>query len=356
MLAFREVVKRMEGYVPGEQPQEKGFIKLNTNENPYSPPPEVLKALREKVTPERLALYPPPLSDQLRFKLSEVYGVPSNQIIVGNGSDELLNIIFRAFLGYRSRVAYLYPTYTLYRTLATIQEAECLEIPFHEENFQELPSRFLAEEADLKIVCNPNSPTGTFIATKEIEKLLQASRCPIVLDEAYVDFAEENALPLLSKYPQLIIVRTLSKSFSLAGLRIGFLFAHPEVVEGLLKLKDSYNVNILSQIAGVAALEGLSQVRENIRKIKKTREWFSQALEDLGFQVLPSQANFVFVRKRSRESLEKVYQELKKRKILVRFFPEWKEWLRITIGKDQEMRVLLENLKDILSREWNKGD
>lgn len=356
MLTFREIVKRMEGYVPGEQPKEKGFIKLNTNENPYPPPPEVLKALREKVTPERLALYPPPLSDQLRFKLSEVYGVSPNQIIVGNGSDELLNIIFRAFLGYRSRVAYLYPTYTLYRTLATIQEAEYLEIPFQEENFQELPSRFLTEEADLKIVCNPNSPTGTFIAIKETEKLLQASRCPIVLDEAYVDFAEENALPLLSKYPQLIIVRTLSKSFSLAGLRIGFLFAHPEVVEELLKLKDSYNVNILSQIAGVAALEGLSWVRENIRKIKKTREWFSQALEDLGFQVLPSQANFVFVRKRSRESLEKVYQELKKRKILVRFFPEWKEWLRITIGKDQEMQVLLENLKDILSRERNKSD
>ncbi len=356
MLTFREIVKRMEGYIPGEQPKEKGFIKLNTNENPYPPPPEVLKALREKVTPERLALYPPPLSDQLRFKLSEVYGVSPNQIIVGNGSDELLNIIFRAFLGYRSRVAYLYPTYTLYRTLATIQEAEYLEIPFQEENFQELPSRFLTEEADLKIVCNPNSPTGTFIAIKETEKLLQASRCPIVLDEAYVDFAEENALPLLSKYPQLIIVRTLSKSFSLAGLRIGFLFAHPEVVEELLKLKDSYNVNILSQIAGVAALEGLSWVRENIRKIKKTREWFSQALEDLGFQVLPSQANFVFVRKRSRESLEKVYQELKKRKILVRFFPEWKEWLRITIGKDQEMQVLLENLKDILSRERNKSD
>jgi len=355
MLAFREVVERMEGYVPGEQPQERGFIKLNTNENPYPPPQEVLKALREKVTPECLSLYPPPLSDQLRFKLSGVYGISPEQIIVGNGSDELLNIIFRAFLGYRSRVAYLYPTYTLYRTLATIQEADYLEIPFQEEDFQQLPSRFLTEEADLKVVCNPNSPTGTFIPMEEIEKLLQNSSCPVVLDEAYVDFAEESALPLLPKYPHLIIVRTLSKSFSLAGLRIGFLFAHPEVVRGLLKLKDSYNVNILSQIAGVAALEGLNQVKENISKIKRTREWFSQALENLGFQVLPSQANFVFVRNRSYESLEKVYQELKSRKILVRFFPEWKEWLRITIGKDQEMQILLENLKEILDKERNQS-
>jgi histidinol-phosphate aminotransferase len=239
---------------------------------------------------------------------------------------------------------YPYPTYTLYRVLALLQEAIYEEIPFEKD--YSIPEKILTDQAQLKVICNPNSPTGTFIPTPIIENLLKNSCCPVVVDEAYVDFAYDNALSLLKRYPHLIILRTLSKSFSLAGIRVGFLIAQPEMIQGLLKMKDSYNVNWFSQKAATAALQDLPYMKNNVEKIKQTRQEFSQAMTKLGYEVLPSEANFVMVRKPG-EGLKSEYLYLKKNWILVRYFPEWPDSLRISIGTDSNMQFLIHVLKNI---------
>lgn len=345
MSFVREAVRKMEGYIPGEQPQEEGYIKLNTNENPYPPSPRVVERLIEFLSHSSLALYPQPLSDRVREKIEKVYGFPREWVIVGNGSDELLNLVFRIFAGKGDVVAYPFPTYTLYRTLALLQEAEPWEIPFPDDF--SLPGEFVTAQANLKILCNPNSPTGTYVPLGEVESLLRRSSCPVLVDEAYVDFAPESALLLLSRFPNLLVARTLSKSFSLAGLRIGFLFAHPEVLQEILKAKDSYNVSTLSQVGAEMALEEIEYAMRNVEKIKNTRSWVTREMEEMGFYVYPSQANFVLVR-RGGQDLRFLYEELKRRKILVRYFPEWPEYLRITIGADAQMEILLHNMREII--------
>lgn len=344
-MRFREAVLTLQGYIPGEQPKERGFVKLNTNENPYPPSPKVIAALCTFLTSSSLALYPPPLSDAVRQKVSSVYGIPEEWVLVGNGSDELLDLVVRVFVEKGTQVVYPVPTYTYYRVLTLLQEGTPCEIPFPEDF--SLPEAFVTSPGHLKFLCNPNSPTGTFIPPEDVEKVLRASSCPVVVDEAYVDFAPSSVLPLLERYENLIVVRTLSKSFSLAGLRIGFLFAHPRVIRELLKVKASYNVNILSQIGACAALEDLAHARENISRIRRTREWFSRKMEELGFFVYPSEANFVFVRRRG-SNLSFLYEELKKRKILVRYFPEWPDALRISIGTDSDMELLCAHVEEIL--------
>jgi len=351
MSYFRKQLDLIAGYQPGEQPQNGHYIKLNTNENPYPPSPLVVETLMENLRKHRLSYYPSPLCDELREQASNVYGYPSNWILVGNGSDELLSIVFRAFLGKGDRVLYPYPTYTLYRVLALLQEAINEEIPFEKD--YSIPEKVLTGQAQLKVVCNPNSPTGTFLTTPEIENLLQNSNCPVVVDEAYVDFACDNALSLLKRYSHLIILRTLSKSFSLAGIRVGFLIAHPEMIQGLLKIKDSYNVSWFSQKAAKAALQDLHYMKNNVEKIKQTRREFSRAMIELGYEVLPSEANFVMVRKPG-ENLESEYLYLKKNWILVRYFPEYPDSLRISIGTDSDMQFLIHVLKN-MSKDNNKN-
>ncbi|HAX97624.1 MAG TPA: histidinol-phosphate transaminase [Candidatus Atribacteria bacterium] len=345
MSYFRKYLELIAGYQPGEQPQDGQFIKLNTNENPYPPSPLVVETLMENLNKHRLSCYPSPLCDELREQVSAVYGYPPDWILVGNGSDELLSIIFRAFLGKDDRVSYPYPTYTLYRVLALLQEANYEEIPFEKE--YSLPKKILTVQAQLKVVCNPNSPTGTFLSTPVIEDLLKSSSCPVVVDEAYVDFARENALSLIKKYPHLIVLRTLSKSYSLAGIRVGFLIAHPEMIRGLLKVKDSYNVSWFSQKAATAALQDLHYMMSNVEKIKRTRRDFSQAMSRLGYSVLPSEANFVMVQ-RPGDNLESEYLYLKKNHILVRYFSEWPDSMRISIGTDSNMQLLIQVLSAML--------
>ncbi|MCS7242275.1 MAG: histidinol-phosphate transaminase [Candidatus Caldatribacterium sp.] len=345
MVEFRKAISALQGYIPGEQPKEKGFIKLNTNENPYPPSPKVVTALCTFLASSSLALYPPPLSDAVRQKISSVYGVPEEWVLVGNGSDELLDLIVRVFVEKGSQVVYPVPTYTYYRVLTLLQEGTPCEIPFPEDF--SLPKAFVTLPGHLKFLCNPNSPTGTFVPPEEVEDVLRVSSCPVVVDEAYVDFAPSSTLPLLERYENLIVVRTLSKSFSLAGLRIGFLFAHPYIIRELTKVKASYNVNILSQVGACAALDDCNHAWENIRRIKRTREWFSQRMRELGFFVYPSEANFVLIRKKGVD-LFFLYEELKKRKILVRYFSEWPDALRISIGTDSDMELLCANMEDIL--------
>ena len=346
MGTLRRVVRKMEGYVPGEQPSAGTFIKLNTNENPYPPSPKVLEALRKEIK-KGLNLYPDPLATTLRQTAARVYGLGEENVIVGNGSDDLLTIISRACVDSGDSVAMPAPTYTLYDTLVTLQEGVHHHFPFPPD--YSLPAEIKSFPAKVTFLANPNSPSGTAISVTQVEELARALRGILVVDEAYVDFAEETSLPLVARYPNLVVLRTLSKSFSLAGLRIGLGFAHPDLIRGFLKVKDSYNVNRLSLVAGCAALEDLPWMLSNRDRIVKTRDRLSQGLNELGYRVHTSRSNFVLAY-RTGECQEKIYQSLKERGILVRHFdtPGLKDSLRITVGSDSMMDRFLEEMRKIV--------
>ena len=349
---FRANIAALEGYVPGEQPQDGDFIKLNTNENPYPPSPRVLSALR-KAADRSLRLYPEPLTDSLRSLGAMAYRVSPRNVLAGNGSDELLSILVRCFVGPQDRVAYPEPTYTLYDTLIAIQEGVKVSLPYRSDF--SLPEELFSQTAALTFVCNPNSPSGTLLPREVIERLAKAASGVLVIDEAYIDFAEgdkASAIPLLKSCPNLVVLRSFSKSFSLAGMRIGLAFAAEEIIAGMAKVKDSYNVNRLSQTAAAAALRDLPWMRRNVRRIQSERKKLIRGLSEMGFQVYPSQANFVMARKTGR-SLRGLYEELKRRKILVRYFnqPGLQDCLRITVGTPREMKTLLRQMKMIVSQE-----
>ncbi len=344
---IRDTVRQMQGYTPGEQPQDKRYIKLNTNENPYPPSPQVLAAVRA-ATNEDLRLYPDPVAERLREKAAAVYGLRKENVLVGNGSDELLAILLRACVGVGDRVAYPVPTYSLYDTLVTIGEGEPIRIPFPHD-FSLSPALFNTA-ARLTFLCNPNSPSGTLIPVEQIAELARCVRGILVVDEAYIDFAEEAALLLLHKYPHLVILRTFSKSFSLAGMRIGLTLGHTDLIAELMKVKDSYNLNRLSIVAAIAALEDYDWMQQNVERIKATRSRLIQELRVLGFFVYPSQANFVMAQKRGQD-LEPLYLGLKNRGILIRYFfsPQLRDSIRITVGTDEEVEALLRELKALMA-------
>ncbi|MCS6926985.1 MAG: histidinol-phosphate transaminase [Candidatus Binatia bacterium] len=343
----RAAIRRMQGYVPGEQPQDKRYIKLNSNENPYPPSPRVTAALRRAIGDD-LRLYPDPLADRLRDQAAAVYGLTREQILVGNGSDELLTMLMRTFVGAGDRVAYPVPTYSLYDALVAMQEGEAVRIPFPADF--SLPPQLADTDAKLIFLCHPHAPSGTLPPLSTVETIAQRTRGILVIDEAYIDFAHETALPLLHKYPHVILLRSFSKSFSLAGLRIGLAFAHPSLIQELLKVKDSYNVNRLSLIAASAALEDYAWMRRNVDKIRATRGRLTQALRELGYFVYDSQANFVLARKQGINQ-QPIYRGLKERGILVRYFssPELYDCLRITVGTDEQIDQLLASLKQLIS-------
>ena len=326
--------------MPGEQPASgRRVIKLNTNENPYPPSPRVLEALARALDAS-VRLYPDPEARALRARASALYDVPADHILVGNGSDELLALILRACVDPGQRVAFPVPTYSLYDTLVAAQGGEPVRIPFAED-FR-LPSEVGRSRARVTFLCNPNSPSGTFVPVEEVEALAQAVAGVLVVDEAYVDFARDHALRLVGRHANVLVLRTLSKSFSLAGLRLGLAVGHPELLAGLRTVKDSYNVNRLSQAAGVAALEDLETMRTNVARIRATRTRLSAALVDLGYRVLPSEANFVLARRPGVDQ-GPVARALAARDILVRHFatPELHDALRITVGTDAEIDALL---------------
>jgi histidinol-phosphate aminotransferase len=347
-LLVRPVIHAMEGYVPGEQPQDRRYIKLNTNENPYPPSPRVLEALNAAVTDD-LRLYPDPDARELRAKASKVYEVPAEQIIAGNGSDDLLAILFRACVdaGATGQVAYPVPTYSLYDTLAAIQDAEPSTVPFPPDFA--LPTReLLALDARLTIICSPNSPSGTVTPLPILEDFAQRSPGLVVVDEAYVDFARETALSLLSRCHNLFVLRTFSKSFSLAGMRIGLGFGSREVIGELNKVRDSYNLDCLSLVAAHAALDDVPWMKANVAKVVAARDELLPELTKLGFSVLPSESNFVFARTPSGDAAG-LYRMLRDRGILVRYFatPALRDGIRISVGTPEENRALLAALRDI---------
>ena len=343
IVTVRPTIQRMRGYVPGEQPQDKRYIKLNSNENPYPPSPRVLTALQQAVNDD-LRLYPDPVANRLRETAAAVYGFSREQILVGNGSDDLLTMLMRTCVSPGDRVAYPVPTYSLYDDLVAMQDGQVIRVPF--PNDFSLPPQLVESEAKLTFLCHPNAPSGTMVPLPQVEDLARRVRGILVIDEAYVDFANETALSLVHTYPHVVVLRTFSKSFSLAGMRIGLAFGHPDFLRELLKVKDSYNANRLSIIAAVAALEDYAWMRQNVEKIRATRTRLSNSLRELGYFVYDSHSNFVLARK-SGINQKPMYLGLKERGILVRYFSmaELSDCLRITVGTDEEINKLLEALQ-----------
>jgi histidinol-phosphate aminotransferase len=343
---FRANIAAMAGYLPGEQLRDTGTIKLNTNENPYRPSPRVYAALRQAIDAD-LRLYPEPLSDTLRTIAASVYGLHRENIIAGNGSDELLSILLRCFVGVQDRVAFPVPTYSLYDSLIAIQDGVPATVSYPEDF--SLPDALAAQHAALTFVCNPNSPSGTLVSLQDIDRLARAVSGILVVDEAYIDFAMSegaSVLPLVRQLPNLVVLRTFSKSFSLAGLRIGLAFASEDIIAGMMKVKDSYNLNRLSMIAARAALQDLPWMERNVRRIQRSRARATRALTRMGFHVYPSHANFILARRRG-QNQRGMYESLKNKKILVRYFDTsgLEDCLRISIGSPREMRALVQELQ-----------
>jgi histidinol-phosphate aminotransferase len=345
---FRKNIAALAGYVPGEQPRDENVIKLNTNENPYPPSPRVFTALRKAIN-RSLRLYPEPLADSLRAVAATVYGVKPENILAGNGSDEILSILMRCLVGSQDRVAFPVPTYSLYDTLIAIQQGERITVDYPPDF--SVPEALASQNAALTFLCNPNSPSGTLVSLQDIERLARAVSGILVIDEAYVDFAGSegaSTLPLVRHFPNLVVLRTFSKSFSLAGMRIGLAFASEEIISGMMKVKDSYNLNRLSLVAATAALGDMPWMTRNIRRVQRSRRQLSAGLRKMGFYVYPSHANFVMARKKE-QNLKDVYERLKSKKILVRYFdvPGLQDSLRITVGTPQEIRALLKEMEAI---------
>jgi histidinol-phosphate aminotransferase len=341
----RPVVGEMRGYVPGEQPKGGSrVIKLNTNENPYPPAPGVVAAVQAAATAD-LRLYPEPSAKPLREEAARRYGVRPEQVLAGNGSDELLTMLMRAIVGPDDIVVYPEPTYSLYDTLVTIQEGRALTIPFPADFG--LPPALFGAEGRLMMICNPNAPSGTLTPVATIAELAAGFDGVVVVDEAYVDFAPagSSALSLLATHPNVVVLRTFSKSFSLAGMRIGLAFGAPDLLAELGKVKDSYNLSRVAIAAGTAALVDLAWMERNVARIVATRARLAARLAELGYEVLPSATNFVLAR-RPGEDQAAVQAALRTRGILVRHFAteRLRDALRISVGSDEEIDRLLAEL------------
>jgi histidinol-phosphate aminotransferase len=344
---FRGEIAAMKPYTPGEQPQFGKVIKLNTNENPYPPSPKVIEAIQNAAL--RLERYPDPIGTSFRIAAADVLGVDPDMILCGNGSDDCLTILTRAFVGAGQKLRLPYPSYILYRTLAELQGSQFEEVQF-DANYQ-LPPAFYESSQQLKLIYlpNPNSPSGTLVDHDAILKLAHSVDCPVVVDEAYVDFADTNCIGLVRQNPKIIVTRTLSKSYALAGLRFGYLVAHPEIVSTLRKVKDSYNTDMLSLAGATAAISDQNWLRENVRKIIATRQRMVAELRHLGFSVTESHANFVWCTRTDR-SLKHLYEQLKQNGILIRYmdYAGWGDGLRISVGSEEQIDALLVVMKQIL--------
>jgi len=357
---IRPLLQSVHPYVPGEQPKIDGVIKLNTNENPYPPAPQVLAATKKAVD-GRLRLYPNATAQALREKLARLHQCRSENIIVGNGSDELLAMAVRAFVEpangktrrSRSVVQFFTPSYSLYPVVAQIHGAHQNAVPllddFRFPPLERKGARACDPEAALTLITTPNAPSGRAYSRADLERLCRTQKRVVVLDEAYVDFARENALALALKYPHVLVARTFSKAYSLCFQRVGYFVGHPELIAALDKIRDSYNVNGLGQIAALATLDSLPFYRTNFKKIIETRGQLSRALCQFGFQVFPSETNFLLVRP-PRFSAQDWLQKLRQHKILVRWFnhPEVRDYLRVSIGTAEQSKALIRAVGRIL--------
>jgi len=348
MLPLRKNIAEMAGYVPGFQPQEAGWIKLNTNENPYPPSPEVVAAITAELTADGQSLrkYPDAGSKEARKIAAELYGVAPEWVIMANGSDELLNNLIRAFAGEGEEVAYVHPSYSYYATLIEIQGAKSRTFGLNEDfRIADFPEHY---DGKLFFLTSPNAPLGFMFDNDYIEEL--AGRCSgaLVVDEAYVDFADGSAMALVKKHHNLVVTRTFSKSYSLAGMRLGLAVAHPQVIQALDKIRDHYHLDRLALVAAAAALKDQQYLAATVAKVRAVREFFSTELRKLGYRVIPAQGNFVFASPPDADG-KRVYEALFARKILVRYFsdPLLQHGLRISIGTHEDMLKTLQALGEI---------
>ena len=348
MSYFRPAVDALAGYVPGEQPQAGKFIKLNTNENPYPASPAVAQAVRA-VLERGLERYPDPLATGFRTRAAEVLGVEPDWILAANGSDEILTLVTRAFVGEGELLRLPYPSYILYKTLAEIQGARSEEVRFAAD--WSLGDDFASRSVGLKLAFlpNPNSPSGTVLSPERVLELAEKLPCPLVVDEAYADFAERNCIDLVRQCDKVLVSRTLSKSYALAGLRFGFVVAQPHIIAGLRKIKDSYNCDTLSIAAATAAVDDRDWLATNRRKILATRERMTQRLRAMGFASVESQANFVW-NPHPKLPVRPLYERLKTERVLVRCmnYADWGEGLRISVGSDDQIDACLALLEQML--------
>ena len=346
----REILRTVEGYVPGEQPRIPDIIKLNTNENPYPPSPKVIQAL-SSLPGDACRKYPDPLSLDFRKACAERYGYEGPEwVIAGNGMDELLALAVRAFADPGDAILSTYPTYTLYETLALLHGARPLLVDL-DDDFQ-LTEAFFTTPARLCILARPNAPSGVCPPRDAVERLCRSFDGIVVIDEAYVDFADDDCMDFPKRFANSVVMRTFSKSFSLAGMRIGTAVAQPAVIAEFMKVKDSYNLSAASQAAALAAINDYDHMRANVRKVRATRERLIAALAAMGFRVPPSQSNFVLAQWNGKPFAQEIFEALRARAIVVRYFNARRlaNAIRITVGTDAETDALLTVLREILNQ------
>lgn len=339
----RRAVRELQAYQPGEQPREPGFVKLNTNENPYPPSPRIGELLA-RFPADSLRLYPDPVCLPLREELARLHGCGTDQVFVGNGSDEVLSMCLQALVERDGSVGYFEPSYSLYPVLARIEELETRPVELPADFCWTMPADY---HASLFFLANPNAPTSMLFPHDQVEAFCRRLHGVVVVDEAYVDFADRDCLDLALSLPNVLVARTLSKSYSLAGLRVGYLVGNRELVEAFYKVKDSYNVDRLAQAIALAALQDRDHMRRNAERIRATRARVMAALVRRGFQVSPSASNFLWVRP-PRDDAAGLFEALRARRILVRYFPGrlTGAHLRVSIGTDEDMDRLLAALDD----------
>ena len=348
-LGVREAVLAMRGYTPGEQPRVGKAIKLNTNENPFPPSSKAIAAIQAAAT-GALQRYLDPVGTAFRMEAARKWGLEPDWILCGNGSDDLLTILTRTFVGEGDLLRFPTPSYVLYRTLAQIQGARVDEVPFRAD--WTLGDDFTSHDDRLRLVFlpNPNSPSGTLLSPEQVARLAEQLPCPLVVDEAYADFATTCCIDLVRDHANVIVTRTLSKSYGLAGLRFGYLVARPDLVAQMIKVKDSYNCDALSIAGATAAVADESWLRGNVEQVLALRASLAEGLEQLGFDVVPSQANFVWCT-HPRGGHESLYLGLKSQGILVRYmvYDGWGDGLRISVGTQDQQAALLRVLAEMLA-------
>lgn len=344
---IRKVVAAMAGYQPGEQPRLENLVKLNTNECPYPPSPHVRDVLTG-YDPNRLRLYPDPLCHELREAIAQQHGCAADQVFIGNGADEILALCLRAFVEKDGAVGYFDPSYSLYPILAQIEELETRPVALGSNFDWNMPAQY---RANLFYLTYPNAPTGLTYPQDKVRAFCANFDGTVIIDEAYVDFAKDNCMKLALSEDNVLVARSFSKSYALAGIRLGYAIGPAQMIEALFKVKDSYNISRLTQAMALAAFLDQAYLRDIVHKICQTREFTTQELTARGFSVIPSQSNFVFARPPSKIAARDLFERLRAERIFVRHFRggRTEDYLRITIGTEEQMEVLLSAIDHILS-------
>ncbi|WEK55997.1 MAG: histidinol-phosphate transaminase [Candidatus Cohnella colombiensis] len=349
---WSNLTANLQPYIPGEQPKDQKYIKLNTNENPYPPSPRVIEAIKQAANDD-LRLYPDPTCQQLCDTIAQYYGLRSNQVFVGNGSDEILAFVFPAFFNPSQKILFPDITYSFYPVYAQLY-GQTYETVAVDEAFNIHAEHYCVPNGGI-VIPNPNAPTAEYMTLPALRTILDANRDQVVVvDEAYIDFGGQSAITYINEYPNLLVVQTLSKSRSLAGLRVGMAYGHEDLIEGLNRIKNSFNSYTLDRLAlagAIAAFEDEAYFEETTAKVIATREWSVNHLRELGFHVIESKANFVFASHPQALAAD-LFKQLKEKGILVRYFnkPRIDQFLRISIGTDEEMEALISALHSLLGK------